>query len=71
MGASYACYFSTLKMPLLAGRAFNDADTAGSAKVVVVNESFVRKFFGRGIRRLEGRSPSGREKTSRFPSWAL
>ncbi len=40
-------YFSTLKMPLLAGRAFNDADTAGSAKVVVVNESFVRKFFGR------------------------
>jgi putative ABC transport system permease protein len=39
-------YFSTLRLPLLAGRVFNDADTPTSNKVVVVNESFVRKFFG-------------------------
>ena len=39
-------YFATLEIPLLAGRAFNDLDIATSAKVVVVNESFVRKFFG-------------------------
>ena len=39
-------YFSTLQLPVVAGRTFNDADTPNSAKVVVVNESFVRKFFG-------------------------
>jgi putative ABC transport system permease protein len=39
-------YFATLQIPLQAGRAFNDLDTPTSAKVVVVNESFVRKFFG-------------------------
>jgi predicted permease len=39
-------YFTTLRLPLLAGREFNDADTPNSTKVVVVNESFVRKFFG-------------------------
>jgi len=39
-------YFTTLRLPLVAGRAFNDADTPESLKVVVINESFVRKFFG-------------------------
>jgi putative ABC transport system permease protein len=39
-------YFATLQLPLLAGRAFNDSDGPATAKVVVVNESFVRKFFG-------------------------
>jgi len=39
-------YFSTLRLPVLAGRAFSDADTPESSKVVVINESFVRKFFG-------------------------
>jgi putative ABC transport system permease protein len=39
-------YFSTLRIPLVAGRVFNDSDTPASNKVVVVNESFVRKFFG-------------------------
>jgi putative ABC transport system permease protein len=39
-------YFRTLQLPLLAGRAFNDSDGPAAAKVVVVNESFVRKFFG-------------------------
>jgi predicted permease len=39
-------YFTTLRLPLVTGRAFNDADTPASAKVVVVNENFVHKFFG-------------------------
>jgi|HubBroStandDraft_5_1064220.scaffolds.fasta_scaffold11913_2 putative ABC transport system permease protein len=40
-----ADYFSTLQMPLLAGRIFTDQDRAGSQKVAVVNESFARHFF--------------------------
>jgi predicted permease len=39
-------YFTTLRLPLVVGRAFSDADTPESFKVVVINESFVRKFFG-------------------------
>jgi len=41
-----ADYFSTLQMPLLAGRTFTQQDSAGSQKVAVVNESFARHFFG-------------------------
>lgn len=36
-------FFKTLSIPLLAGRDFTDADGANS-NVVIVNESFVRKF---------------------------
>jgi predicted permease len=39
-------YFSSMEMPLLAGREFSDADGAGTQKVAVVNESFARHFFG-------------------------
>jgi putative ABC transport system permease protein len=39
-------YFSTLQLPLVAGRVFTDADTPTTTKVAVINESFVRKFFG-------------------------
>ncbi len=39
-------YFSTLQMPLLAGRAFTAQDSGESQKVAVVNESFARRFFG-------------------------
>jgi putative ABC transport system permease protein len=38
-------YFSTLQIPLLAGREFTDQDRLGSEKVAVVNESFARKYF--------------------------
>ena len=37
-------YFSTLGIPLIAGREFGDADTADSAPVAIVNQAFVRKF---------------------------
>jgi predicted permease len=37
-------FFSTLSVPLLAGRNFTDADTLSAPKVAIVNQSFVRKF---------------------------
>jgi hypothetical protein len=40
-------YFATLRMPLLAGRAVRDTDIALSEPVAVVNQAFVRKFFGK------------------------
>jgi len=39
-------YFSTLKMPLLAGRETSDSDRLGTRKVALVNESFARRYFG-------------------------
>jgi predicted permease len=39
-------YFSTLGIPLLAGREFTLADAANGQKVAIVNESFARHFFG-------------------------
>ncbi len=48
-----ADYFRTMGIPLLAGREFSGADTAGAPNVAVVNEAFVRYFFA-------GRNPVGR-----------
>ncbi len=39
-------YFETMGTPLLLGRDFNPHDTAQSPHVAVVNETFVKKFFG-------------------------
>jgi putative ABC transport system permease protein len=42
-------YFSTLQIPLLAGRAFTPADSTGeSPKAVIVNETLARAFFPQG-----------------------
>ena len=38
-------YFRTLGLRLIAGRLLDERDTAGSVPVVVVNESFVRRYF--------------------------
>ena len=38
-------YFSTLQMPMIAGREFSDQDTIGTQQVAVVNESFARRYF--------------------------
>jgi putative ABC transport system permease protein len=40
-----AGYFPTLRTPLLEGRNFNRGDTGSSAPVVIVNQTFARKFF--------------------------
>ena len=47
-------YFSTLGMPLLAGREFSVSDGAGAPMVAIVNEAFTRKFG------LDGRNAPGR-----------
>jgi predicted permease len=39
-------YFSTLQLPVLAGRTVNDHDIAGQPMVAVVNGTFARKYFG-------------------------
>jgi hypothetical protein len=46
-------YFDTLQIPVLAGRAFNDADRPDAQRVVIVNQTFARKF-------LHGPNPVGR-----------
>jgi putative ABC transport system permease protein len=38
-------YFSAMSIPLLAGRSFTDHDTAGSARVVLINETLARTFW--------------------------
>lgn len=39
-------YVETLRIPIHSGRGFRDSDTAQSAPVAVVSESFARKYFG-------------------------
>jgi predicted permease len=52
-------YFSTVGIPLLLGREFDQHDTTTSPRVCVINEAFAKKFFA-------GRSPIGRHITSKF-----
>src|SRR5262249_9480201 len=46
-------YFDTLQIPVLAGRAFTDADGPDAQQVVVINQTFARKF-------LHDQNPIGR-----------
>ena len=39
-------YFSTVGMPLLAGRALNEADRAQTTEVAVVDRTFATRYFG-------------------------
>jgi predicted permease len=39
-------YFRSLGITLVAGRDFNDQDTAGAPKVVIINEKMAQHFFG-------------------------
>jgi predicted permease len=41
-------YFNALRIPLLQGRAFSAADSADSAKVCIVNQAFVTRYFKDG-----------------------
>jgi predicted permease len=55
-------YFSTLRIPLIEGREFTEADDAGSPPVAIVNRTFAQRYFG-------GASPLGR-KIRFFGKWA-
>lgn len=46
-------FFTTLGMPLVAGREIGEGDGPGAPRVAVVNEAFARRYFA-------GRSPLGR-----------
>ncbi len=49
-------YFAVMRIPLLRGRAFTDADRAGAPNVVIVNEAFARRFW-------PGENPLGKRLT--------
>ncbi|HEX2661741.1 MAG TPA: ABC transporter permease [Candidatus Acidoferrum sp.] len=38
-------YFSTLRVPMLSGRAFRETDGQGASPVAIVNQTFARQFF--------------------------
>jgi putative ABC transport system permease protein len=38
-------FFSTLKVPLMSGRAFNEGDTGKSAPVVIINEIMAKRYW--------------------------
>jgi predicted permease len=38
-------YFETLRLPMIAGRTFQESDTKTSAPVVVINEAFAKRYF--------------------------
>lgn len=60
-----SAYFNTLRIPIIAGRDFNDQDTRQSPRAAIVNEAFVQKL---GL----GRNPIGarfwREATPSSPA---
>jgi predicted permease len=41
-------YFSALRAPLLKGRVFDPRDTGNSARVLIVNQAFARKYWPKG-----------------------
>jgi putative ABC transport system permease protein len=46
-------YFATMGIPLMRGRAFSDSDTGASTPVVIISDSFARRYFA-------GADPIGR-----------
>ncbi len=47
-------FFSTMQIPLLAGRMFNSEDTDTAQRVAIVDQAFVRHFFRGDVQRALG-----------------
>ncbi len=41
-------YFSALRVPLLKGRVFDQRDTGNSARVLIINDAFAKKYWPKG-----------------------
>jgi putative ABC transport system permease protein len=53
-------YFAALQIPVLAGRSFTDRDRDRSRPVAIVNQTFIRRFFGGDIQKaLSARAQLG------------
>ncbi len=54
-------YFAAIGTSVVAGRAFDDRDTAASQHVAIINETFARRFFGKEnpLGKYFGRASSG------------
>jgi predicted permease len=57
-------FFSTMRIPILEGRAFGAGDKDGTAKVIVVNEAFIRQF-------MSGRPPIGSTINCNGADWHI
>ena len=56
-------YFRVMRIPLLAGRDFTDRDNGRVPPVAIVNQAFVRRYFG-------GADPLGRKMRIALGPWA-
>ncbi len=63
-------FFSTVQIPLIAGREFTDADRLGAARVAIVDEAFVKRYFAGDVHAaLAGSFQFGKgTSSSSFPS---
>ena len=50
-----ASYFDTLRIPVLAGRAFDARDSAGAVPVAIIDQVMAERYFAAGLNPLDGR----------------